>query len=293
MTIAVQRLIDALSVGSTYALLALGLTLVYSVMNLVNFAYGMMLVWTASIAVLLTRLNVPVAAVIVLSIAFTTILSVVIGATAFRPFLTAAPVILLITSFGVELITQYGAILVFGEQPRILQVPQFFNAVTHFGDLRIPNIEMVTIVTSIVVMGSVYLLLRRTQFGIEIRATAEKPGIATLMGMNPNRVLFVVFAISGIVAGIVGLLWFAKVGAVSPRSDLDPTFKAFVAIVLGGLGNIRGAVVGGLTLGAIEVFLSAVLPDVVLGYVDAIVFSCVIGILILRPGGLLGTVTDR
>ncbi len=288
MTIVLQRLLDVLSVGSTYALLALGLTLVYSVMNLINFAYGMMLVWSAFVAVVLVNAGVPTALVVLICIAFSALLSVAVGRVAFRPFLTAAPVTLLITSFGVELLLQYAALVIFGENPRILKVPAYLTQVYHVGGLRIPTSELATIVTALVVVAALYLVLNRTSFGIQIRAAAELPDVARLMGISPGLVLTAVFAISGVIAGVVGLLWFAQVGAITPRSDLDPTFKAFIAIVLGGLGNTRGAIVGGLALGAIEVFLSAVLPNSALGYSDAIVFAIVIGILLLRPSGLVG-----
>ena len=288
MTLLIQRVVDALSVGSTYALLALGLTLVYSVMNLINFAYGMLLVWTAMVAVPLINAGLPAAVVAVICLAFATGLSIAMGRVAFRPFLTAPPVTLLITSFGVELVLQYGALLFFGENPRILRVPDFLTRVLFVGGLRIPAIELTTIGTAAVVMVGLYFLLNRTFFGVQIRAAAEQPDVARLMGISPGRVLTVVFAISGLIAGVVGLLWFAKVGAITPRSDLDPTFKAFISIVLGGLGNTRGAVVGGLVLGALEVFLSAILPLAALGYSDAIVFLTVIWILLLRPRGLIG-----
>ena len=292
MTIVLQRLLDVLSVGSTYALLALGLTLVYSVMNLINFAYGMMLVWSAFVAVVLVNAGVPTVLVVLTCIAFSALLSVVVGRVAFRPFLTAPPVTLLITSFGVELLLQYAALVIFGENPRILKVPAYLTHVYHLGGLRIPTSELATIITALVVVAALYLVLNRTSFGIQIRAAAELPDVARLMGISPGLVLTAVFAISGVIAGLVGLLWFAQVGAITPRSDLDPTFKAFVAIVLGGLGNTRGAIVGGLALGAIEVFLSAVLPNSALGYSDAIVFAIVIGILLLRPSGLVGVSTS-
>jgi branched-chain amino acid transport system permease protein len=288
VTIVLQRLLDVLSVGSTYALLALGLTLVYSVMNLINFAYGMMLVWSAFMAVVLVNADVPTPLVVVSCIIFSALLSIVVGRVAFRPFLTAPPVTLLITSFGVELVLQYAALVIFGENPRILRVPSYLSQVYHVGSVRIPNSEVVTIVTALIVVAGLYLVLNRTSFGIQIRAAAEQPEVARLMGISPGLILTAVFAISGVIAGVVGLLWFAQVGAVTPRSDLDPTFKAFVAIVLGGLGNTRGAIVGGLALGAIEVFLSAVLPDAALGYSDAIVFGSVIAILLWRPTGLVG-----
>jgi branched-chain amino acid transport system permease protein len=283
-----QRLLDIFSVGSTYALLALGLTLVYSVMNLINFAYGMMLIWSAFIAVVLVNANVAAPVVLLACIVFSAFLSVGVGRLAFRPFLTAPPVTLLVTSFGVELVLQYAGIVVFGENPRILRVPAAFNDVIHAGGVRLPISELTTIAVAVLVFGLLYLTLNRTNFGIQIRAAAELPDVARLMGVSPGLVLTAVFAISGVIAGLVGVLWFAQVGAVTPRSDIDPTFKAFIAIVLGGLGNVRGAIVGGLVLGAIEVFLNAVLPAGAIGFTDAIVFATVIGILLFRPSGLVG-----
>ena len=205
MILVMQRVLDALSVGSTYALLALGLTLVYSVMNLINFAYGMMLVWSAFVAIILVNANIPAPLVILGCIVFSAALSVVVGRLAFQPFLTAPPVTLLITSFGVELVLQYVAILFFGENPRILQVPPVFNMVLHVGGIRLPVSELTTIGTAVVVFGLLYLILNRTNFGMQIRAAAELPDMARLMGVSPATVLTAVFAISGIIAGLVGV----------------------------------------------------------------------------------------
>ena len=292
MTTFIQHIIDALSVGSTYALLALSLTLVFSVMNLINFAFGMMLVWTGYIAIVLIDAGIPFAAMVPLCIAFSIVLSMVVGRVAFRPFIGAPPITLLITSFGVLLVLQYAAIVAFGEGPRILQLPAFFSDVIEIGDIRVPVLEIITIATSVVVVAVFYLLLNRTAFGAQIRAAAEQPQVTRLMGVKPDRVLMIVFAISGAIAGVAALLWFAKAGAITPRSDLEPTIKAFIALVLGGLGSMRGALFGGLALGAVEVAMAATLPTDALGYQPAIVFIAVIAILLVRPGGLSGSGTE-
>jgi branched-chain amino acid transport system permease protein len=292
MTTFIQHVVDALSVGSTYALLALGLTLVFSVMNLINFAYGMMLVWSAYAAYVMLDHGVPFALMVPLCVLFATLLSMAIGRVAFRPFIGAPAITLLITSFGVLLVIQYLAILFFGEQPRILRLPSFFGDVAVIGSIRVPVLELITIGTAAVVVAVFYLVLDRTAFGAQLRAAAELPDVTRLMGVKPDRVLMVAFAISGAIAGVVGLLWFAKVGAITPRSDLDPTIKAFIALVLGGLGSTRGAILGGLALGALEVALSSTLSGDALGYQPAIVFAAVIAILILRPRGLSGTTLE-
>lgn len=289
MTLFIQHCVDALSVGSTYALLALSLTLVFSVMNLINFAFGMMLVWAGYSAIVMQEHSIPFALVVPLCILFSIALSLLIGRVAFKPFIGAPPITLLITSFGVLLVIQYVAILAFGEGPRILQTPNVLGEVVTIGSIRIPVLELVTIVTAAIVVVAFYALLNRTSFGAEIRASAELPRVAQLMGVSPDRVLMIVFGISGAIAGVAGLLWFAKAGAITPRSDLNPTIEAFIALVLGGLGSTRGAILGGLTLGALEVAMSATLPTAALGYQPAIVFAIVIAILIVRPGGIAGS----
>jgi branched-chain amino acid transport system permease protein len=292
VTQVVQNVIDALSVGSTYALLALSLTLVFSVMNLINFAFGMMLVWAGYAAIVILNAGIPFALMVPTCIAFSMLLSMVVGRVAFKPFIGAPPITLLITSFGVLLVIQYIAIVVFGEGPQILQVPAFLGEVLQVGGIRLPVLEIVTIATSAIVVIAFYALLNLTAFGAQIRASAELPQVARLMGVSPDRVLMIVFAISGAIAGVAGLLWFAKVGAITPRSDLDPTIKAFIALVLGGLGSTRGALIGGLALGALEVAMSALLPSAALGYQPAIVFALVIAILILRPSGIGGSTLE-
>jgi len=292
MTAFIQHVVDALSVGSTYALLALGLTLVFSVMNLINFAYGMMLVWSGYIGMGVINAGVPFVLMVPIVIIFATALSMAIGWVAFRPFIGAPPITLLITSFGVLLVIQYIAIVIYGEGPRILQLPALFSKDAHIGAIRVPVLELITIGTGIVVVALFYALLQRTSFGAQLRAAAESPNVARLMGVKPDRVLMIAFAISGAIAGVVGLLWFAKVGALTPRSDLNPTIEAFIAVVLGGLGSIRGALLGGLALGALETLMDVALPNSALGYEQAIVFAVVIALLILRPSGLAGTTRE-
>ena len=222
MTSFIQHLVDALSVGSTYALLALSLTLVFSVMNLINFAYGMLLVSAAYVMYVCTDVGVPFALAVLIVIGATTLLSVATERIAFRAFINAPAVTLLITSFGVLLVMQYIAIVLFGENPRVLELPDFFKDVIHVGEVRVPVLELISIGTAFVVVAVYYVLLKRTAFGAQIRAAAEAPDITRLMGIKPDRVMMLVFAVSGAIAGIVGLLWFAKSGAVTPRSDLGP-----------------------------------------------------------------------
>ena len=140
--------------------------------------------------------------------------------------------------------------------------------------------------------SGLYGLLQRTTIGLQIRAVAEDAEIASQMGVRSDRVLMWAFAASGVIAGIVALLWLAKIGTVSPGAFLAPTFKAFIAIVLGGLGSIRGAVVGGLVLGLFEASLATYLPDTFLSYQQAIAFGLVIVVLLVRPSGIAGRIVE-
>ena len=169
MTAFLQHIIDALSVGSTYALLALGLTLVFSIMNLINFGYGILLVWGAYSFLGLTEIGVPFAGAVVLSIIGVSLLNVIIGRVAFRPFINAPQITLLITSFAVLLIVQYAAIVAWGEKPRIINYPGAFTEVINIGSLRVPLLEVITIGVAAGVVLVYFVILNRTSLGAQVR----------------------------------------------------------------------------------------------------------------------------
>jgi branched-chain amino acid transport system permease protein len=292
MTQLAQHLVDALSVGSTYALLALGLTLLFSVMGLINFAYGDLIVWCGYGLSVLESVGVSFWWSIPLIIAFATLLSLAIWFVAFRTFHDAPPITLLLTSFGVALVLEAAAILIFDPNPRAFSIPPVLDRVWVLGGVRFPLIELVTIVAGAIVVLSLVLLLQHTAFGIELLATAENRDVAQLMGVRPGRVVMIAFAISGVIAGIVALLELPRLGAVTSQAGLSPTIEAFVAIILGGLGSIRGAVLGGLILGALETFFQAWLPAHWLPYQQAFVFVLVAALVSLRPNGLAGRLTE-
>ena len=292
MTTFAQFVLDALSFGSTYALLALGLTLLFGVMGLVNFAYGALIVWCGYVLVVLAPWDLPFALVVVLVIAAATALSLLVGQLAFRPFKSAPPLTLMLTSFGVAMALQALAILVFGQASRVVPLPAALGTVWHLGEVRVSVLQVVTIGAGACVMAGLYGLLRRTTIGLQIRAVAEDTETARQMGVRADRVLTWAFAASGAIAGIVAILWLAKIGTVSPGAFLAPTFKAFIAIVLGGLGSVRGALIGGLVLGLFEASLATYLPDAMLSYQQAIAFGLVIAVLVVRPSGIAGRVVE-
>jgi branched-chain amino acid transport system permease protein len=292
VTALLQHLVDALSVGSTYALLALGLTLLFSVMGLINFAYGDLIVWCGYLLSALEGASVSFWWSIPILLAFATLLSLAIWFLAFRPFRDAPPITLLLTSFGVALALEALALLVFGPDPRAYSVPESLSRVWTVGGVRISLIEAVTVGAALGVVVALELVLRQTTLGMELVATAEDRGVTQLMGVRTGKVLLSAFAISGAIAGVVAVLELPRLGAVTSDAGLDPTISAFVAVILGGLGSVRGAIAGGLVLGALETGFAAWLPSNLLSYQDAFVFVLVIVLVTLRPGGLVGRVAE-
>jgi branched-chain amino acid transport system permease protein len=288
MTALAQHLVDGLSVGSTYALLALGLTLAFSVMNLINFAYGMILVLAGYGMAEASAHGVAALPTMFVGIATAMVVSVLTGYVAFRPFLQAPLVTLLITSFGVELALQAIAIIWFGDAPLVVTTPGALGHVWHLGGVRLPATEVASIGLGAAVVVALYVVLHHTSLGLQLRATAEERSVARLLAVRPERVVVYAFLISGLIVGVVSVLWFARLGAVTPTSDLDPTIDAFIAIVLGGLGSISGAVAGGLVLGGLYTVFNIFLPGGAQPYEDVFVFALVIAVLMFRPHGLLG-----
>jgi branched-chain amino acid transport system permease protein len=283
-----QFLADSLSAGSTYVLLGLGLSLVFSVMGLINFAYGTLIVWAGYAIVELDGWGLPYPLTIALMCLFVAVLSVLMGQIAFRPFLRAPPSTLLLTSFGVALASQAIVIYVFGESPRSVPLPSWVgNSVTH-GAVHINVLQLITIGVAALVLVLLLVVLRRTTLGLYIRAAAEDEATSRLVGIPASSVLTAVFAISGLISGVVAFLWLAKVGTIDPRADLTPTLKAFIVVVLGGIGTIEGAVIGGLLLGLFEAGTATYLPTALISYQQSIAFALVTAVLLFRPQGLVG-----
>jgi branched-chain amino acid transport system permease protein len=288
MTAVLQIIIDGLSAGSLYVLLALGLSLVFSIMGLINFAYGSLIVWAGYAIFVLNELGSPYPLTLLGMCLFVVLLSVLLGRLAFQPFIGAPSATLLLTSFGLTLISQATCVMLFGEQPRAVPSMEVLINSINLGGVRVSVLQITAIGLSILVLLGIHLLMSKTRYGIEIRAAAEDGNTARLVGVRPGRVLTLVFAVSGFIAAIVAFAWFAQAGTVTPRSDFGPTLKAFVAVVLGGLGTVRGAVIGGLTLGLMEATLESTLDPALLSYQQSFAFLLVILVLLMRPQGIAG-----
>jgi branched-chain amino acid transport system permease protein len=291
MTELAQNLIDALALGSLYALIALGVTVIYTVMGMMNFAHGEFIMLSAY--ALYVFAGLPFGAAVGAAVATGVLIAVIAERVAFRPVRKADLSAQLVTSLAVATILQSTVTAAVNARPQSVAAPNLISESTQLGPLSIPNLEFLTLGLTAAVLGGLGWLLYRTRAGLRMRAAAENFEMARLLGVRADRVIALSFAISGALAAAVGVLLVMQTGQVSPTMGLTPVLIGFVAVTIGGFGRISGAVLGGLLLGVLSSVLGAYLPASLLPFRDAIVFSLPIAILIFRPQGLLGSATGE
>jgi branched-chain amino acid transport system permease protein len=286
-----QNLVDALALGSLYALIALGVTLVYTVMGMMNFAHGEFIMVSAYTLYLLVEIpfGLAVGGALLTGIAIATLAERV----AFRPLRGREPAAQLVTSLAVAAVLQNVISVAVNARAQSVATPAWLAEPTQIGSIAVPNLEFVTVALCAAIVVGLGWLLYRTQAGLGMRAAAENFEMARLVGVRANRVIGLSFAISGALAAIVAVLLVLQTGQVSPTMGLTPVLVGFVAVVIGGFGRIFGAALGGLLLGAASALLGAYLPTSLAPFRDAIVFSLPIAILIFRPEGLLGSALGK
>lgn len=284
----VQQLVNALSLGSIYALLALGLSMVYGVLGMLNFAYGELVTICGYSMLWATYMGAPFVVVAIVGVLAACFASVLMELVAFRPLRGASFVSLLFTSFAVAQLIQSGFRQAVSVRSKGIPVPELFDRAVQLGSIRIGVLSIITASIGAVSLVTLTTFMRRSRAGVAMRAAAQDFTTARLSGVRANRVISLAFAISGILAGIAGVLWIARTTSVNPTSGFVPVVQAFIASVIGGLGNLRGAVLGGFFLGTLEVFLAATLPGSLLPYAQAASLLIVVGVLYVRPQGLFG-----
>lgn len=283
----VQYTIDAVSQGALYAVLALSLGLLFSVMRLVNFAYGE-LIMIAGFTMYGVRGVLPWPLVVVAAILVPTIASVAMERIAFRPVRMASVTTLLVTSLAVSFGLQSLARIIFGSLPKGVEPYAFLSSTVTLGEVRIAVMDLVTIAACGAMMLALGVLLNRTDTGIRLRAATEDFTMTQMLGVNADRVIASAFAITGALAGVVGFIIVSRTGTVDAAMGTFPILVAFVGIVIGGMGTLLGPAIGGFLLGALQSVLQVVLPSGLDPYVSAFAFVLVITVLVLRPAGLLG-----
>lgn len=283
----ISYFINGLSLGSVYAIIALGYTMVYGIAKMLNFAHGdVIMIGSYVVFITVSNMGMPPLVGILLSVLICTALGVVIEKVAYKPLRMASPLAVLITAIGVSYLLQNIALLLFGANMKtftsIVTIPPLKLA---GGQLSISGETIVTVIACIVIMIVLSLFIKKTKAGQAMLAVSEDKGAAQLMGINVNATIAITFAIGSALAAVAGMLLCSAYPSLTPYTGAMPGIKAFVAAVFGGIGSIPGAFIGGLLLGLIENLSKAYISSQL---ADAIVFAVLIVVLLVRPTGLLG-----
>jgi len=294
MTAALQILFDALSLGSLYALGALGIALSQGVMRLVNFAHGdyiafcvFALLWPSIDADAIVFLgNLPFYILIPLVLAIGAIISMASEIVIFRRFRNANPATMMIASFALGFVIKHFLLMLYSSRPKSIDLWSNLSQQVEILGARIPPLQVITIVVTIAILLALTAFLKRTRFGLEMRAAAENFTMARMLGVRANMVIMLAFAVSGMLAAAIGMILVTQTGTVDINMGANLMLVAFVATVIGGLGSLPGAVVAGYLIGGATVIMQVVLPPDARPFRDAFVYGAVIVMLIWRPNGL-------
>ena len=287
MDLFVQQTVNALALGGTYALLALGLAVVFSIMGLINFAHGELMTISGYTLMYCGILGLPFAVSVPLAILAAVLAAVAMERIAFRPVRGGSGATMLITSFAVAMILQVLFQNLISARSQAVALPQILSQSVHLGNVIIGVNKIAAIAATVLMLIFLDRFMNRQKTGIAMRAAAEDFAVARLMGIRANTVIAGAFAISGLLAGVAAVLWVSQRASVDPLMGFTPVLKAFIAAILGGLGSLRGAVAGGFMLGFIEVYLAAFLPQEFQEFREPIGLGLVVLILLFRPNGMI------
>jgi branched-chain amino acid transport system permease protein len=283
-----QHLTNALSLGSLYALIAIGYTMVYGILRLINFAHGEIFMLGGYIAFYaVTLFFLPWGAAYVVALGLTGIFGVALERAAYRPLRNSPRISIMISAIGASFLIQNLAIVIFGGRPKGFLVPQLFDRVVTIGQVSVVNVSLIIPVITAALLIGLQIIVHKTKTGMAMRAVSTDLPAARLMGIDVNKIVSFTFGTGSVLAAIGGVMWALKYPQLNPSMGLMPGLKCFIAAVIGGIGNITGAVLGGLLLGFIEIMLIAALPTLT-GYRDAFAFVLLIIVLLVKPSGLLG-----
>lgn len=287
MDLFVQQTVNALALGGTYALLALGLAVVFSIMGLINFAHGELMTISGYTLMYCGIAGFPFAVSVPLAILAAMLAAIAMERIAFRPVRGGSGATMLITSFAVAMILQVLFQNLISARSQPVALPQLLSESVRIGSVVIGVNKIAAITATVLMLIFLDRFMNRQKTGIAMRAAAEDFAVARLMGIRANTVIAGAFAISGLLAGVAAVLWVSQRASVDPLMGFTPVLKAFIAAILGGLGSLRGAVAGGFMLGFIEVYLAAFLPQEMQEFRDPIGLALVVLILLFRPNGMI------
>jgi branched-chain amino acid transport system permease protein len=283
-----QHAANGLILGFLYALVGIGLSMVYGILRMINFAHGEILMVGVFLALPVSALGAPAWLVLLAGVAGATLMGLVIQWAIYRPLLKSPEVTLLVASLGVSLLLQNLVLMLTSPQPKRPDPAPFLDQPFRIGEIVLRNVDLAIIVLAIAAMLATHLFLQHTRDGRALRALAQDMNAARMMGVRVPFMVMICFLIGSALAGVAGVLIGYKYGHLTPLSGFLPGLKGFVAAVIGGIGSFPGAVAGGIILGLLETFLVGYLPDALAQYRDAYVFLVLILVLLVRPSGLFG-----
>lgn len=283
-----QHFANGISLGSLYALIAIGYTMVYGILRLINFAHGdifMLSTYIVIYGILIFNLHWTVA--FLLSIIITGLIGVLIEKAAYKPLRNAPRISLLISAIGISFFIQNLGLVVFTGRPKTFPRPEIFSAMNDFGGIKIMNLTFIIPAVAIFFLSLLMYLVAKTKLGMAMRAVSKDFETSGLMGIDVNRVISYTFLIGSLLAAVGGIMYGLKFPRIEPLMGTMPGLKCFIAAVVGGIGNIPGAMIGGMLLGLAEILIVAFMPSLS-GYRDAFAFIALILILLIRPTGIMG-----
>ncbi len=290
----VSQLINGLRLGSVYAIVAVGYSIVYGILRLINFAHGdIMTVGVYIMLLFMTSTGMPLWSIVIISVLISVIVGVLIERFAYRPLRNAGEEATLISSLAVSTLLQNLLQMIFSPQKKAFYLPDFFTELHDFGMFQLSTMNIITFVAVAVIVIALTIVIQKTKIGTAMRACSENLDASRLMGINPNRVIVFAFAVGSGLAALAGLMLAGEYKTIDPLMGFVPGLKAFCAAVVGGIGSLYGAVVGGLVIGVAEMLFAGLMPTSITAYRDAFVFFVLILVLLVRPNGLLGQAEGR
>lgn len=285
----IAQLINGLRLGSVYAIVAIGYSIVYGILRLINFAHGdIMTIGVYVMLLFMTSTGMPLWAIILISVLVSVIVGVLIERLAYRPLRSASEEATLISSLAVSTLLQNLLQMIFSPQKQAFKLPDFFTELHDFGLFSLSTMNIITFVSVIVMVVALTLVVQKTKIGTAMRACSENLDASRLMGINPNKVIVFAFAVGSGMAALAGLMLAGEYKTIDPLMGFIPGLKAFCAAVVGGIGSLHGAVVGGLTIGVAEMIFAGLMPTSITAYRDAFVFVVLILVLLFCPNGFFG-----
>lgn len=283
-----QHLANGISLGSLYALIAIGYTMVYGILRLINFAHGDIIMVATYVAFFgVFSFNLPWYASFIIAIILTAVLGILIEKAAYSPLRSSPRISVMISAIGVSYLLENLATVLFTGRPKAFPTPDVFTAVVKIGDVSIQYLSFYIPVITILLLISLLYLINKTRTGMAMRAVAKDFDASKIMGIDIDKIISLTFGIGSALAGVGGIMWGMKYPQVQPLMGVMPGLKCFIAAVIGGIGNITGAVVGGFLLGLLEILLVAFFPALS-GYRDAFAFVLLILVLLFKPTGIIG-----